>query len=213
MIRRPPRSTLFPYTTLFRSNARTWVHFETGEASKYLVEPVQVVSGTPGQPTVVPDLNAELDQSFVVFETMESITIRAAHNRISLWTWGDSSCCLPTGATAVTLMRTDAMDLKAGDLLLLEEVVSPVTGHPSDADSSHRQVVRLSGAKENLDGLYGVKVLDVEWAAADALTFPLCISAEVSDRTDPQGGNVMAEVAVARGNIALADHGRKMLAE
>src|SRR5215469_17129746 len=24
MIRRPPRSTLFPYTTLFRSAARTW---------------------------------------------------------------------------------------------------------------------------------------------------------------------------------------------
>src|SRR3712207_6862771 len=25
MIRRPPRSTLFPYTTLFRSRARTWL--------------------------------------------------------------------------------------------------------------------------------------------------------------------------------------------
>src|SRR5258705_8113009 len=25
MIRRPPRSTLFPYTTLFRSNFRAWV--------------------------------------------------------------------------------------------------------------------------------------------------------------------------------------------
>src|SRR5258707_11445304 len=24
MIRRPPRSTLFPYTTLFRSHSRTW---------------------------------------------------------------------------------------------------------------------------------------------------------------------------------------------
>src|SRR5256885_10405119 len=24
MIRRPPRSTLFPYTTLFRSSAKTW---------------------------------------------------------------------------------------------------------------------------------------------------------------------------------------------
>src|SRR3712207_7700324 len=25
MIRRPPRSTLFPYTTLFRSNCRRWI--------------------------------------------------------------------------------------------------------------------------------------------------------------------------------------------
>src|SRR5256885_6769753 len=28
MIRRPPRSTLFPYTTLFRSVARAWQHLE-----------------------------------------------------------------------------------------------------------------------------------------------------------------------------------------
>src|SRR5258707_11492415 len=27
MIRRPPRSTLFPYTTLFRSVSRVWRHF------------------------------------------------------------------------------------------------------------------------------------------------------------------------------------------
>src|SRR3712207_8127755 len=27
MIRRPPRSTLFPYTTLFRSDAEAWVRF------------------------------------------------------------------------------------------------------------------------------------------------------------------------------------------
>src|SRR5260370_29418745 len=26
MIRRPPRSTLFPYTTLFRSNYAAWLH-------------------------------------------------------------------------------------------------------------------------------------------------------------------------------------------
>src|SRR6516164_3678644 len=33
MIRRPPRSTLFPYTTLFRSlkSARVFVHAEPGE--------------------------------------------------------------------------------------------------------------------------------------------------------------------------------------
>src|SRR3989441_7078096 len=29
MIRRPPRSTLFPYTTLFRSLGATFVHFST----------------------------------------------------------------------------------------------------------------------------------------------------------------------------------------
>src|SRR2546430_12355292 len=30
MIRRPPRSTLFPYTTLFRSGIRRYVHIGTG---------------------------------------------------------------------------------------------------------------------------------------------------------------------------------------
>src|SRR2546422_6486282 len=29
MIRRPPRSTLFPYTTLFRSSSICWVCFDT----------------------------------------------------------------------------------------------------------------------------------------------------------------------------------------
>src|SRR5258707_2148448 len=35
MIRRPPRSTLFPYTTLFRSNAGTfyWAAFYSGDAN------------------------------------------------------------------------------------------------------------------------------------------------------------------------------------
>src|SRR2546422_10975017 len=31
MIRRPPRSTLFPYTTLFRSKGQRWGHLETAE--------------------------------------------------------------------------------------------------------------------------------------------------------------------------------------
>src|SRR3989475_12005193 len=34
MIRRPPRSTLFPYTTLFRSHGSTLWHGDGGEASE-----------------------------------------------------------------------------------------------------------------------------------------------------------------------------------
>src|SRR2546428_2249802 len=33
MIRRPPRSTLFPYTTLFRSTRRRWRSTRTGTSS------------------------------------------------------------------------------------------------------------------------------------------------------------------------------------
>ena len=37
MIRRPPRSTLFPYTTLFRSNVEVLSEFETGNVSHQLL--------------------------------------------------------------------------------------------------------------------------------------------------------------------------------
>src|SRR3712207_7277536 len=40
MIRRPPRSTLFPYTTLFRSERLTdedWQHRDTGRKSGWVV--------------------------------------------------------------------------------------------------------------------------------------------------------------------------------
>src|SRR5258707_2005747 len=40
MIRRPPRSTLFPYTTLFRSDAREAI----GESDQILVTPVQLLA-------------------------------------------------------------------------------------------------------------------------------------------------------------------------
>src|SRR5689334_24536143 len=35
MIRRPPRSTLFPYTTLFRSRATLWVFARNGSAREF----------------------------------------------------------------------------------------------------------------------------------------------------------------------------------
>src|SRR2546425_4798541 len=43
MIRRPPRSTLFPYTTLFRSDSKLVVHFRAGPFS-----PVQEPEGEGG---------------------------------------------------------------------------------------------------------------------------------------------------------------------
>src|SRR2546430_17709832 len=36
MIRRPPRSTLFPYTTLFRSHRSRWSAFELGQSRMQL---------------------------------------------------------------------------------------------------------------------------------------------------------------------------------
>src|SRR6266487_6736112 len=62
MIRRPPRSTLFPYTTLFRSPARQVHHLDVGvEARGGLDEARRRASM---QPERVPDVEAERQALF-----------------------------------------------------------------------------------------------------------------------------------------------------
>src|SRR5256885_7561889 len=45
MIRRPPRSTLFPYTTLFRSRQKTWLFVFGSTIFSRLVARTHLVSG------------------------------------------------------------------------------------------------------------------------------------------------------------------------
>src|SRR5438552_7746771 len=45
MLRRPPRSTLFPYTTLFRSSLRELWHEEAGEAGRCVLGAVKSTVG------------------------------------------------------------------------------------------------------------------------------------------------------------------------
>src|SRR3712207_6975576 len=51
MIRRPPRSTLFPYTTLFRSNVRP-------SSASHISSKLLSVISSPFISTVIPDSNA-----------------------------------------------------------------------------------------------------------------------------------------------------------
>src|SRR3712207_8471898 len=57
MIRRPPRSTLFPYTTLFRSAPRQTIHIQPGQRSGTARAPglqgLQFVKGLVKQPREV----------------------------------------------------------------------------------------------------------------------------------------------------------------
>jgi predicted phage baseplate assembly protein len=167
--------------------ARAWVFLETSER------------------LTLPAGDFRFLASEEVFEPVhrEDVPLYPAHNRISLWTWGNHDCCLPVGATSATLVN-DGLRLRPGDLLLLEEILGAKTGVAADADRSHRQVVRLVTVEAGRDELFGQDVLEVTWDRADALTFPFCVNA----RGGPDCADL--EVGVARGNIVLVEHGRSI---
>ncbi|WUR83888.1 putative baseplate assembly protein [Streptomyces phaeochromogenes] len=174
----------------------------------------------PEPGTVIDDGDlAELDErgSVEVFEPVVSadpLELRAAHNAIRLWTWGGEVSSLPKGTTAATLRDEwrDAetceerqLDLKPGDLLVLEEVKGPRTGTPGDADPAHRQVVRLTSVTPGVDRIEDQPVLEVTWAAGDALRFPFCLATRGGRDCEP-----FEDVTLARGNVVLVDHGRSL---
>ncbi len=177
----------------------------------------------PEPGTVVDDHDlADLDErgSVEVFEPVlaaDQLELRVAHNAIRLWTWGGEVCALPKGATAATLRdewqdpetcRDRRLDLKPGDLLVLEEVKGPRTGTPGDADPTHRQAVRLTSVTSALDRIEDQPVLEVTWAAEDALRFPLCLTTRGGRNCLP-----VEDVSLARGNVVLVDHGRSLPGE
>lgn len=199
------------------SNARAWVHVQVNAD-------VSLPAGTPlltGEreaevrvdPAVLERLlaaEALLGREPLVFETLHDADLRAAHNRIDFYTWSDSACCLPCGSTRATLRGHAGLDLRRGDVLVFEEILDPATGNPADADPAHRQAVRLARVQAGTDPLKSQDVVEIEWEAADALPFPLCLSARI-ERTGQKP--VVAPVSVARGNIVLADQGRTIRGE
>ncbi len=197
-------------------NARAWLQIEAAADVPLPATGTQFLTSCPGLPTRIAPGSAEaaeaLDRQPEVFEPMHALALRAAHNLLPLYTWGDERCCLARGSTRATL-RGRFPDLAPGDFLLLEEVLGPATGKPGDADPSHRHVVRLVSAECGTAGnpltdpLTGQKITEIAWAEADALPFPLCLSAV----TDEEHGKVyLDQVSLARGNVLLADHGRRI---
>lgn len=94
------------------------------------------------------------------------------------------------------------LELKKGDVLILEEIRGQRTGDTADADPGKRHVVRLTQVTQSVDPLNGIRVLEVEWGRQDALPFTLCLST----RTDAPDCKFV-ETALARGNVVLVDHG------
>ena len=200
------------------SNARTWVHVEVADGAGAVTLPLhtRLLSQVPGLPRMLvdpsPDYTAALAGGPAVFETMEERTLRDSLNRFALYAWGDRECCLPAGATSVSL-RGRHDDLHQGDVLVLVEHRGPRTGNEADADPAYRHAVRLSEEPtfttdplgswfdDPADPLAPQDVTEVRWDEADAIPFALCLSAIDVD------GVFHDDVSHALGNIVLADHG------
>jgi Baseplate J-like protein len=208
---------LLDYRVHSGCNARAWVVLVVDKGGGADGQPLEARTvllsrGDEDETTVAPsDLAKRLvTERPTVFETMHRITLRAAHNRISFYAWSDEQCCLPKGATRATLKDDPKLDLAKGDVVLFEEICSPTTGVEADADPTHRHAVRLTAAEHVVDDLDQTPVLEIAWAVADALPFPLCVSAVV---TPPGGVAAPTEIAIARGNVVLADHGLSIPSE
>ncbi|HEY5756515.1 MAG TPA: putative baseplate assembly protein [Steroidobacter sp.] len=199
------------------SNARAWICLEVEEGGS--ADGASLPSGTPlltrGRDSAVVVKPAEVQkllqqESPEVFETLHAAALRASHNRISFYTWSDQECCLPKGATRATLLdRFDAsmqrmLAVKPGDVLIFEELLSPITGLAGDADPTRRYAVRLIDRTLDVDPLTGTPVVEIEWGDEDALPAAMWLTARV---TDLDGQPAIVETTAVRGNVALADHG------
>jgi hypothetical protein len=253
---------LVDYTMHDGCNARAWVQVrldpDAAPEAALLLEPVDALGVRTRFLTRNPNPNKLPDAEFTrtlaafqpeVFELMRPAALYREHNELRFYTWGDTACCLPKGATAATLID-DAerrLRLRPGDVLVFAERVNPLSGPPAvvlengvervpelrdlfeEADRAKRQAVRLTRVTpeaalllENgheidrtpgplrTDDLTSQAIVEIEWEPADALQFPLCVSA-ISD--EEHGKKLVEDVSVALGNIVLVDHGRTIVDE
>lgn len=206
------------------TNARAWVCIEVDDDGVVLRRTIgstrtRFLTRTDGEPVLTQDEADEriAQRRVLVFEPMHELALLRSHNRIELYTWGDSGCCLPRGAIKATLADDAAarLQLAAGDVLVLEEVIGRDTGVVADADPTRRHAVRLTRVEPSAtvasdgtrtagplvtDPLTDQAIVEVEWDETDQLPFPLHVS-RVIESTPTEG------ICVARGNVVLADHG------
>ncbi|HTX77636.1 MAG TPA: hypothetical protein VMD29_15610 [Terracidiphilus sp.] len=211
---------LVDYQVSEGANARAWACITVQKAGITIPQSTTFYPLVPGVPPAV-DPNEQVyaasqltASSGPVFESMEALTLYTEQNEMEFYTWGDSQCCLPPGTTQATLTGKAPLgaytSLKAGQVLIFEEKVGPLTGNPADADPTHRWAVRLTSAttKDNSGKALadpvnpGALLTNITWNSEDALPFPLCISSMTS------AGQPVTGVSVAHGNVIALDQGQ-----
>src|SRR2546430_13357889 len=88
MIRRPPRSTLFPYTTLFRSKKRSYITWRNYKAfGPTLTGPKPKVTAVPSPPPKAEEPEEEEEEEEVEatqeVEDRKSTRLNSSHSQIS----------------------------------------------------------------------------------------------------------------------------------
>jgi hypothetical protein len=205
---------LVDYQVTDGANACAFVHVRVDADNVFIPAGSRILPRVAGIPARIdPDSGAAqqmIAASAAVFTTMADATLQTEQNELPFYTWGDTSCCLPKGATSATLAGAFA-SLAPGIVLAFEEIVGPDTGEAQDADRTKRSVVRLTEVRLSddsgrtlVDPLTGQVVTEIAWQTADALPFSLCLSSvtDLAHKSKPVSG-----VSVARGNILPADHG------
>jgi hypothetical protein len=202
---------LLDYAVHDGCNARAWIHIsikEEGTAEKMVMKEgtTLLTNNILNKTAITVDEKDKLinEQDAIVFETMHDIVLHSAHNLISFYTWDDNNCCLPKNSTRATLLNNPALFFVKGDVLIFEELYSPVTGLRADANPSNRHAVRLKQIKPGHDKLTSKDILEIEWDEEDALPFSLCLTSSVENEDDLIPAN---EKSVVRGNMVLADYG------
>lgn len=214
-------------------NARAWMHLQVNAKAFVDRTLTRFYTFAPGMPATLSvgsrNEEASLNTGVIVFEPMQDANCYPEHNQMRFYTWGDTDCCLPGGATEATLLGSYP-DLHPGDVLIFEEVLGPRTGDPADADVRHRCAVRLtqvvtqnSLAEPLVDPLFTspgsdgmseavtsaaqspAAVTEIQWASEDGLPFPVCLSSSFIDSTGRLQN--LRDVSIVLGNIVLADQG------
>jgi hypothetical protein len=210
-------------------NARAWVRLQVGAQFTLDRTKTRFYTFAPRMPSNLDvgsgNEEAALLAGVLVFEPMQNAVLFPEHNLLSFYTWGDTNCCVPAGATEATLLGS-LSNLQPGDVLIFQEMVGPQTGSAADADIRHRCAVRLTrvatrnaqgqplvdplfeegtGNPITSPGQKPTPVTEIQWSTDDALPFPVCLSSTYLASDGKH--NFLPNVSVAFGNVVLAEHG------